>query len=40
MRRHILFVILLTCISAGRAQQVRFEQEQLRIGNDPMEWLL
>lgn len=40
MRRHILFVILLTCISAGRAQQVRFEQEQIRIGDDPMEWLL
>ena len=40
MRRYILIVILFAFVLTGKAQQVRFEQEQIRIGDDPMEWLL
>ena len=35
-----LIAILFTCTLTGHAQQVRFEQEQIRIGDAPMEWLL
>ena len=40
MRRYILIAVLFTFILTGRAQQVRIEQEQIHIGDDPMEWLL